>query len=237
MTTKRFVVTDEQKLTFLKRHQELMGRFLKGVVDPELTLYYLQQAMENINPFDYLIIPQIKSWEEFYQKYFGMRVDFSRIIIPKHVLGFDRLIILVQGMMPQNTYDVCSHQFKTDRGTGALNQVIIYEDRSAKNGAYAIWVRDRVEADKELRDKSADDLNQERISGITMTERQLYELKYYDETAGEHLDKRNVTLCSGSRFPDGHVPHIYCRDNEFRMDGFSPDSALSCLRAREVVSA
>ena len=66
-------------------------------------------------------------------------------------------------------------------------------ERTAKNGPYAIRVRDRVEADEELKNRSARDLQQQGILGITIEEREIFELKYFTET-GQHLDIVNWTL-------------------------------------------
>ncbi len=43
--------------------------------------------------------------------------------------------------------------------------------------------------------------------GITLRERLLLELSYFNET-GEHLDIKGITFCSGSRDSDGRVPYV-----------------------------
>lgn len=42
-------------------------------------------------------------------------------------------------------------------------------------------------------------------NGITLRERILLELAYFEKT-GEHLDVKGITFCSGSRYSDGGVP-------------------------------
>lgn len=66
-----------------------------------------------------------------------------------------------------------------------------------------------VEADPENANKSADDLNQ--AEQITLRERLLMEIHYFQETGGEHLDTQNATLCAGSRYSAGLVPRVYWR--------------------------
>ena len=98
-------------------------------------------------------------------------------------------------------------------------------------------VRERVEADKELKNRSANDLGGMKIPGITFTERAIYELKYHDET-GKDLDIQNITLCSGSRGSVGRVPGVYWFSycSGMNVNCYGPSRARDCLRAREVVS-
>jgi len=105
-----------------------------------------------------------------------------------------------------------------------------------KNGTYAIWVRDRVEADEEHKNKSAKDLANGNISGETLLERLLHELKYFLETS-KHLDLTNITLCSGSRDSDGSVSDVGWRGDRLCVDWDGPGLAVGILRAREVVAA
>jgi hypothetical protein len=117
----------------------------------------------------------------------------------------------------------------------SLDEAIPTNDRNPQNGTYAIWMRDRVEADEELVNKSADDLKQEAIAGNTLLERLLLELKYFGET-GKHLDINNVTACTGSRNSDGNVPNVYWNDDKLRVNYNTSDNRNPNWRSREVVS-
>ena len=64
-----------------------------------------------------------------------------------------------------------------------------------------------VEADSEHKNKSADMLDIEGLSSITLRERLLMEELYFDETR-EHLDPKAWTICAGSRYPVGYVPYV-----------------------------
>jgi len=67
---------------------------------------------------------------------------------------------------------------------------------------------DNVEADEEYKNMSANDLGEIKgFQGITLRERLLMEIQYFDKT-GKHLDVDNITLCSGSRCSDGDVPYV-----------------------------
>ncbi len=181
----------------------------------------------------------IADWERFYQG-MGMKVDFSNVRIPKKRKGFDRLIIRVhRGLTPQKFYDKCKELFPCRKWTNiSLDEVTDLEksERKADTGPYAIWVRDRIEADKELKNLSAIQIQEKNITTETFEERFLHELKFFKET-GEHLDIENWTLCSGSCHSDGHVPRIGWNANGWLVVHWSyPDLGHSDLRAREVVS-
>jgi len=62
------------------------------------------------------------------------------------------------------------------------------------------------------------------------------ELEYFKKT-GEHLDIENMTLCAGSRYTDGCVPHVYWYPDfrELRVYWCRPGVAFGVLRSREVV--
>jgi hypothetical protein len=104
---------------------------------------------------------------------------------------------------------------------------------SDRKGDYTVYFRDRVEADEELKSKSADDLSREGIKGITLEEILVLEIDYFNKT-GKHLDIENVTLCSGSRVSDGRVPYVHFRGDEVSVYWCSSSDADSCVRARSV---
>jgi len=118
-----------------------------------------------------------------------------------------------------------------------LDEAVSINDRSPSSGSYAIWLRDRVEADEEHKNKSANYLKSANISGITLLERLLFEFKYFRET-GKHLDVQNWTLCSGSRYTGGGVPRVDWGPGSrgLWVYWYDPGFAFDFLRSREVVS-
>jgi len=144
------------------------------------------------------------------------------------------LIIVAQGMTPQRLFDKCTQKFSSWKYTDRNLDKIIRSDRTSKDGAYAVWVRDRVEADEENKNLSAEQVKQQGIAGITLEERLLYELKFFKET-GNHLDISNWTLCSGSRVSDSDVPGVDW-DGRLWVDWYNPRDANSFLRVRSAVS-
>lgn len=176
----------------------------------------------------------VADWERFYQDV-GISVDFSNLVIPAKQDGFDRLIIEAGGLTPQKVYNVCERLFKCRKWIDkSLDEVITHSDRI---GLHAVWVRERKEADEELKNLSANQLKELVVSGITFNERGLYEAKYFKET-GQHLDMVNITLCSGSRCFDGGVPGVSwggwrgCMGVSY----YAPSYAFGLLRSRQAVS-
>jgi len=175
-----------------------------------------------------------KDWKDFYKETFGIESDFSKIEIPKKQEGFERLIIMEKGMTAQKLFDKCRELFSAYKYTEKDLDEIITSDRNAKK-AYAIWIRERVEADEELKNLSARDLKEKGIITETLEERLLDEIRYFNQT-GQHLDIKNVTLCSGSRNSDGHVPNVDFDGGKMGVNWRNLDNRDEILRARQVVS-
>ena len=151
----------------------------------------------------------LNEWEEFYKNLFGLNVLLRRLVIPDTKQGFNRLIVVVPRLGPEELCRKCEDLFSVRRRIpGKLNKVISSE-RTAENGAYAVWVRDVVEAVKadcyrEFENMSAEDLRRKNKIFITLEERILLELWELWRTRG-HLDLISTTLCVGSRLSLIHI--------------------------------
>jgi hypothetical protein len=180
----------------------------------------------------------VKQWQTFYRKAFDLAMDTS-VKIPERTEAQEkthtRLLIITQGLTSNQVFDACAKRFRCWRHTDDLNSGVPTNERDPKNGAYAIWVRDTVEADECHRNKSANMVQEEGLKTETLLERMLHELKYFLET-GKHLDIQNVTLCSGSRLSDGYVPSARWRGDKFRVYWNYVDNRSDDLRPREVIS-
>ena len=178
----------------------------------------------------------ISEWKEFYNDLFGIKVNFSNLQIPEKPKGFERLIIVAKGMTSQRLFDKCEELFSCWKWTDESLDKVVNSVRAAENGDYAIWLRDRVEPDKELKNLSANKLKKRGISSITLEERLIYELKYFKET-GRHLDISNITLCSGSCSSNGFVPGVCWYSDKLRVDWYYPGThRYDSLRSRQAVS-
>lgn len=177
----------------------------------------------------------LSSWAQFYYEVFHIDWDFSKLRIPEKREGFDRLLVVHQGLTPEKIFAKCREFFPVWKYSNNLDEIV--SDRDSKNGTYAIWVRDRQEADEEEKNKSANQFKAENAVTETLPERLIHELKYFRET-GKHLDEKNYTLCAGSRHPSGRVPNVYWNSGCDKMDvhWYDPDLRGGGIRARVAVS-
>lgn len=159
--------------------------FFRQMDDGSITLAMVQSFLERRNSS---VSSILADWQAFYQAEFGIALDTAYIHIPERRKGFDRLIVVAAGLKIQQVYDRCKKLFPCWKYTNRdLDEAVPTNDRMPVNGSYAIWIRDRVEADEELKNLSANDLKRKNIPGTTLLERLLFELKYFRET-GKHLD-------------------------------------------------
>lgn len=175
----------------------------------------------------------LREWQSFWLE-LGVESDFSSLVVPLRQKGFDRLLVVPQGMTPNKLYDLCQNQFPCRRYMDDLDQI---KSVRTPDKDYAVWVRGGQEADEELKNLSANDLQKKGVLGITIEERLVFEAKFFKET-GEHLDKETITLCSGSRSPDGHVPGVCWYQAYGRILVFwcNPENRRDGLRSRAAVS-
>jgi len=101
--------------------------------------------------------------------------------------------------------------------------------------AYAKRFRNRVEADEENKNLSADAIAKQKTKDITLLERLMLELWYHWKTGGGHLDLVNVTLCAGSRRSDGKVPGVCWNNSGLDVGYCAPDLANDRIRFRSVI--
>lgn len=215
---------------------EIDRQLIQGIVTSGngLTLNQLQLVTEHKNPFCVGSNVLLDDWRVFYRDEFGIKLGDVRV--PEIRPGFDRLLVIAWGLTIQRVYDKCVEHFPCWKWTaGNLDEAVPVNDRMPDNGPYAVWTRDRVEADEEHRNKSAEIIWQAKISGITLLERLSFEYKYFRET-GKHLDIKNITLCSGSHLAVGGVPVVGFRDCEVSVDWCVPGYADDRLCTRGVVS-
>ncbi len=184
----------------------------------------------------------LERWQNFYRLVFGiksstLRAEFKKLRVPLRRAGFYRLVVVLKGLDCNQVFGICAKSFPSWRWTEDLNGAIVHNDREPTQN-YAIWIRDRVEADEENKNLSADDLQSRDHLGMTLLERLLLELFYHWET-GRHLDIENWTLCAGSRYSDGRVPFVLYASGDCRLcvDWTDRDRLLGHLRSRSVVSS
>lgn len=183
---------------------------------------------------------QIGLWERFYREILEMAVDFSSLRIPTPTdPGFSWLVVVPQGITSNRIVKAMRERQKIRVWTYTedLDADVNEHERDPKDGSYAILVRNRIEADQEFADKSANDIREMGVATMTLPERLALE-SFYRSRTGEHLDRENVTGCYGSRDRDGSVPRVRwnAADGEVDVLWWYPTSRRSRIRPRQVVS-
>lgn len=182
---------------------------------------------------------QMESWIKFYRDRYSIKLnDVASIAIPEHQQGFDRLIVVAEGLTPNRIVESMKKPMKVWTYADDLDSAIIPAPSfSRPKGTYAIWCRNRVEADEELKNKSVEMLESDGVSCLNLEERLLFEEIFFGET-GKHLDVKNVTLCAGSRDRDGCVPYVswFSGDGGVRVSWYHLQGRDVGLRARQAIS-
>lgn len=231
------VAKTDQKARLLDLVTSMLELVRDGKRDPEQVASVLQSIKDGKTAKGTLpdVHDQLASWQVFYYNMFGFSLDLSNLKLPEQVPGFDRLIVVAEGLTPTKLVEAMREKMK----------VWVWDEKWLKkvtsvrktNKTYGMWVRDRQEADEELKSESANDLEGKGINTITLEERLLYGFKYFIET-GKHLDINNVTLCASSRNSYGDVPGVGWGSDYGRVyvdwdySGYRSED----LRGREAVS-
>src|SRR3989338_10990314 len=191
------------KVRFLDLVTSVMELVRDGKRDIEDVCSVLQSIKDGKKPTSTDVHSQLISWQNLYLEH-GIKVDVTNLKIPASQPGFTRLILVPEGMTPNKAVALLKKKMSVWQYAEDLDTIASVRDA---NGAYVIRVRDRQEADEELKNLSADDLKKCGVNCITLVERLLYEMKFFAET-GKHLDEKSWTLCSGSRDSSGSVPSV-----------------------------
>lgn len=178
-----------------------------------------------------------KLWERFYFEVFGRTVDLSGVSLSAYLPGFGWVVYVLKGLTMNQIYAKMRDRFLCSSDYGDdLDRVITEEDRDPeKIGTYARRFRNRIEADEELKEKSANDLRTEKIEANTFREAALLELFYEWRTGGQHLNLKFWNLCAGSRGSRGGVPGVNWGGDLFRVRSCGPLDSRGYLRARAAV--
>jgi hypothetical protein len=169
---------------------------------------FLTERLQDALKVDIPYAAEKEYWRKFYQKYFGLNLNFSitRIPLCPQDGSSYKLLIIAQGLMLNHVYKAMSKAFKCWKYADDLEASVTKNARDTKN-AYAIWVLDSVEPDENYLGRSTNEVDPDMTIGVTLLERMIHEIAYFDET-GKHLDIKGVTFCSGSRNSDGRVPGV-----------------------------
>ena len=217
-----------------------------GVRDPAQVLRWLQvivsredfvsvldtppSAQINTTPADWR-----QEWQKFYQEVFGLTTDLSDVELKDDPGGFGWAVFVAQGLTLNQAYAKCRDRFPCSSVYGdGLDKAVPQNDRTSVT-SYTKRFRNRVEADEENKNLSANDLAKQKIQGNTLLERLLLGLWYHWRTGGGQLDLLNWALCCGSRYRDGGAPCVGWGEGQFQVCRCLPGGASVDVRARSAV--
>lgn len=217
------------------RKAEEVAKYLQRVNDDPNFLAALDRPAQASVNTDTPADGWTAEWQRFFQQVFGITVDLSGVRIPDDPGGFGWVVFTAAGLTINRVWAKCRELFPSSSVYGNdMDSVVLTNDR-ATTEPYAKRFRNRVEADEENRNLSANAASQRGIHGITLLERFLLELWYCWRTGGGHLDLLNWTLCAGSRDDDGGVPCVSWRVSRFQVCSYHPGDALDGIRSRSAV--
>lgn len=199
---------------------------IQQVIQGEKTVQFIKSQISHLS--------LLSDWQTFWSD-MGSKCNILNLKIPTKQKGFDRLIVDVPDVSIDQIYEHCKKLFDCWKWTNKnLSEVVYYYGRIADDRPYAVWFRDCVEADEELKNISAYDLNRKGIPSITLKERLIYELKVFLEI-NSHLDYRNITLCAGSCCDANGVPGMNFKNGEVHINWYNPYKAGDDFRSRFAV--
>lgn len=220
---------------------------LDGTRKPEDVLRFVQSIVSLPDFISILDAPRSASvstepvggwaaeYTRFYHEVFSLTVDLTGVEIPAEQPGFGWVVMMVQGLTMNQIWAKCKERFPCQSFLGDdLDRAVPTHDRTTAT-AYAKRFRNRVEADKENANISANALARQKAQSITLPERGVQGLWYEWKTGGGQLDLLNVTLCAGSRGSVGGVPSASWGGGRFGVYYYFPGHADGSLRSRSAV--
>lgn len=216
---------------------DFIGKWGKGIITTKQVARFLQKE----NPFEEK--HSLQKWIAFYKKHqksLGLSnqviTGLSGVVVPERKNGFNLLVVIPQGLTENQAFTVCGNFFPRKSYIGNdLTTAVKGRNERESTQSYALWVRDRQEADEETKNLSANQIRERRVKTMTLLERIILELYYWEQT-GNHMDVVNITLCAGSCGGVGSVPVVDWNVGKLWVDWWFPRFAGSGLRSRPVVS-
>ena len=199
----------------------------------------LRNKKHKTDEFSYLR----KDWEKFYQKYFGLNINLSNISVPFCSKENYYLLFVSGGLTPQMVYEKWDFGKKIRKWTNYelhngektdFNKIIGLNKRNPIDSSYAIWV---YGYEIPIRLCFGQPYPTSIDFGVNLLEQMIFQSKYFSKT-GKLLDKKIVTLCTGSRDVWGKIPSIGFNGDDMiilSQDDPSPNIYLE-KGTREVIS-
>lgn len=176
---------------------------------------------------------ELAAWTAIYQKYFGITPEWPEVDLDKYDPKLYFLIAVAKNISMNNVLDKMECRFSVFPIYHNLDQDVPKHERMPDD-SYIVLAARSVEADPELACMPVRDLdNTLGFQGITLLERMLLELYYYEST-GEHLDRETINLCSGSRDFQGDIIGVQFTDIGFVFDYYEQEEFDYHIRSRRI---
>ncbi len=164
--------------------------------------------------------PSLVWWQNFYQKYFKLKVFLLDLEIPDYKEGFDWIVVIPKGLTITMVYKAIKKHMEI--WFSRRDFLITKDDRSNQDAHYVIRIRKTLFAHSEAERMPARALKSG--TGINLLECLIIHLANFEETSGKKvLDGTRAafddvaTMCSGSRYTDGEVPSVESFINSKKM--------------------
>jgi len=216
---------------YFSHEKELQETLARGLVlDPPHDFVYSKSLAD---------LGRTECWTEIW-RYANWEFNPSGLLIPAESDGHDWLLGVPKDISANQSLILNQHAFECDCrvNKGDLDNGIKKNDRDPRTGAYFIRVRPGIQPDTELRKLSAVQLWNQKISGMTLTERLILGWAVY-LISGKHLDTEIGTMCHGTRFwNNDNVPIVRWIDEyeAVQIDQCLSDDAPEFLGSRSVIT-
>jgi hypothetical protein len=202
---------------------------------------FLQEIRRGFEPFVKTKTVQywLNEWTVFYRYVFSFECDFSSLRAPVSCKGFGWLLVADERLSTDAVAKKCAERFPfMTWPADQIGEVIGHDDRSEKDGTYAIWLRDAREAEETHMNKAPAEIYAKGIKGTTLRERLLLELWHHWQY-NKFLDTEPYvgTLCTGTIRKNGYIPDVQLLNGEVLVGQTDPRAGRNCARCREIIAA
>ena len=244
-------ITDDQQSEiagiFVKRHREILRgmplEVAQGYIEkPDTFIEAVRRCgiIPSITPVSAIDFSLwLSKWEKFYKRIFGRKYDFSGIPIPQAEDIFAWLICMPGDVSAEDFLSAGKNPPVFWKWTNKpLDSVLnLSFGRDGWTHPHIVRIKANAEADEDLKNISAIKVVEMSINTAGLKERlAIGRFLYWDK--GLILDQKTVTYCTGSRYSDGDVPHVYFDPLTGRVlvGSWDPSFADDFMRSRQAVS-
>jgi signal peptidase I len=178
-------------------------------------------------------------WTFVYDNWFDEVVDFSDVIIPRIYNPKEHFGVIVSANTSIiKVIKTVEKRLNMHVYLGACQDKVIKNHNRPLNKNYVVIFENNIASDRWYMDLSANDLEKRGVVGITLLERLLLEILYYQKTFN-HLEGETSTLCAGSRNADNNTFNVFWNSDlgKVHVDVVRPSQYWHTMRTRAVIAS